>query len=236
MAAKKSAKSKSVASKKAPPAKKPAKSPIKKVAEVAKKLLKPAKALKKVLPTVKTKPVLASKALKVAPKGKKEEKKLPLKKEDLKKTKGLKIKEIVAVEVSSTIVVKKGKGTSAVPIKAARELKKRCRESGCDNDVVVVGFCRLHYIKNWKKIKRKEAILATGQLNNYVDELVSKYPDKYLDVIRQDLASEKDWSKVVLDLELDSDTDDIVVDEESDSGSTEGAGRVRDFDDDSDSF
>ena len=91
--------------------------------------------------------------------------------------------------------------------------------------------------KNWKKIKRKEAILATGQLNNYVEELVSKYPDRYLDVIRQDLSSEKDWAKVIVDLELDGGTDEVGEDEAEAGAAAEGGSRrERDFDDDSDSF
>jgi hypothetical protein len=114
--------------------------------------------------------------------------------------------------------------------------KNRCREPGCEHETLLSGFCRLHYIKNWRKIKRKEAILASGQLNNYVEELVSKYPDKYLDVIRQDLASEKEWAKVVIDLELESADEEGSADEDME-GVAEGTGRrEREFDDDSDTF
>ena len=114
--------------------------------------------------------------------------------------------------------------------------RKRCREPLCDNDPLISGFCRLHYIKNWRKIKRKEAILATGQLNNYVEELVHKYPEKYLDVIRQDLASEKDWAKVVVDLELETGDEEASGDEETESVAAEGVRRDRDFDDEGDAF
>ncbi len=117
--------------------------------------------------------------------------------------------------------------------KSEQSSKKRCREPGCDHDPALGVFCRLHYIKNWRKIKRKEAILASGQLNNYVEELVSKYPDKYLEVIRQDLASEKDWSKVVVDLELESSDEDGSGEEDLEGLAEGGARRERDFDDDS---
>lgn len=129
---------------------------------------------------------------------------------------------------------KKAKKTA----EALAAAKRRCREPGCEHDFILTGYCRLHYIKNWRKIKRKEAILASGQLNNYVEELVSKYPDKYLDVIRQDLASEKDWSKVVTDLELDSGDDEVGAEEDLDAaaeGVRTGGGRGE-FEDDSDSF
>ena len=54
-----------------------------------------------------------------------------------------------------------------------------------------------------KKIKRKELILKEKKLNSYIEELVAKYPDKYIDAIRQDLANDKDFAKVIYDLDLD---------------------------------
>jgi len=147
---------------------------------------------------------------------------------------GKKGKEVV-VEVLAPKVVPLLTKESKKKAKLAEALKKKCREPGCEHDHLIAGFCRLHYIKNWKKIKRKEAILASGQLNNYVEELVSKYPDRYLDVIRQDLASEKDWSKVVVDLELDA-ADEDANGEEDLEGVAEGVGRARDFDDEGDAF
>jgi hypothetical protein len=130
---------------------------------------------------------------------------------------------------------REGKKKSKAEIAAANR-KNRCREPGCEHETLLRGFCRLHYIKNWRKIKRKEAILASGQLNNYVEELVSKYPDKYLEVIRQDLASEKEWAKVVVDLELESADEENGGDEDME-GVAEGTGRrEREFDDDSDTF
>lgn len=147
---------------------------------------------------------------------------------------GKKGKEVV-VEVIAPKVVPLLTKESKKKAKLAEALKRKCREPVCEQDHLIGGFCRLHYIKNWKKIKRKEAILASGQLNNYVEELVSKYPDRYLDVIRQDLASEKDWSKVVVDLELDA-ADDDANGEEDLEGVAEGVGRTRDFDDEGDAF
>jgi len=107
-----------------------------------------------------------------------------------------------------------------------------------------MGYCRMHYIKNWRRIKRKEGILASGQLNNYVEELVNKYPDKYLDVIRQDLATEKEWGKVVVDLELEGTDDDNAVEEDNEAvpegvrpASGGGGGRgSSEFDDEGDAF
>jgi uncharacterized protein YihD (DUF1040 family) len=91
-----------------------------------------------------------------------------------------------------------------------------CREISCETTSSASGYCRLHYIKNWKKIKRKEVILREKKLNQYIEELVSKYPDKYIEAIRNDLADEKSFSKVIYDLELDEAIDDIDGGEDSD--------------------
>lgn len=91
----------------------------------------------------------------------------------------------------------------------------------------------MHYIKNWSKIQRKAAILKERKLNQFIEELVLKYPDKYLEAIRQDLDNDHDFAKVVSDLELDegadefeADTDEeaVIEDIRRDFGGEEGGG------------
>ncbi len=221
------------------------KAPAKKPAKLAAKVSKPVKNAKPV--AAKATAVAAKKAPLAKTPVTKVQAKAPvvakvaaaakIAKPDLKAAKG-KAKGGAVIEVEVSAFKAKGKEVKGKKAEAGtkiKELKKKCREPACDNDPLLVGFCRMHYIKNWRKIKRKEAILATGQLNNYVEELVSKYPDKYLDVIRQDLSTEKDWTKVVVDLELEGGDDDLLGDEESEVAA-EGVRRDRDFDDDNDSF
>ncbi|MBI3557607.1 MAG: hypothetical protein HY074_15205 [Deltaproteobacteria bacterium] len=110
-----------------------------------------------------------------------------------------------------------------------------CREVACELMSTTGGYCRMHYIKNWKKIKRKEMILKEKKLNHYIEELVSKYPDKYIEAIRQDLASEKDFAKVIADLEIEEGMDDFEsVETESAEGIIDNL--KRDFEDDGDVF
>lgn len=90
-----------------------------------------------------------------------------------------------------------------------------CREVACEGLATSAGYCRLHYIKNWKRIKRKELILKEGKLIQYIEELVSKYPEKYIEVIRQDLASDKDFAKVIADLDIDESVDEFDMEGES---------------------
>lgn len=110
-----------------------------------------------------------------------------------------------------------GKGRSGKGTKPVLQMhnEKMCRETACENPATTKGYCRLDYIKNWKKIKRKEMILKEGKLNQYIEELVSKYPDKYIDVIRQDLSTEVNFNKVIHDLELDESMEDLDYDSDS---------------------
>jgi hypothetical protein len=112
------------------------------------------------------------------------------------------------------------------------ESSEVCREVACEGLSTTAGYCRLHYIKNWKKIKRKEVILKEGKLNQYIEELVLKYPDKYIEAIRQDLASDKDFAKVIYDLDLDEGTDEFDPEGESMDAVIDTI--KRDFDDEGD--
>lgn len=195
------AKTKKDKKKTAPKAKKVAKKAAAK--KVAKKAASPkgaskvAKAEKKV-----AKSTTSEKAVKkAAPK-----KAAPAKKS--KKTKELsaaeKVEQIRAASKAAT-ELGASEGLSAQARAAASTL---CREVACENDSNSAGYCRLHYIKNWKKVKRKELILKEKKLNRYIEELVAKYPDKYLEAIREDLANDKAFNKVVSDLSLDETAED----------------------------
>jgi hypothetical protein len=115
------------------------------------------------------------------------------------------------------------------------EAEAVCREVACEGLATTGGYCRLHYIKNWKKIKRKEVILREKKLNQYIEELVAKYPDKYIEAIRQDLASDKDFAKVIYDLDLDEGVEDFDM-EGGESVDSLIDSIKRDFDDEADSF
>jgi hypothetical protein len=110
-----------------------------------------------------------------------------------------------------------------------------CRETACEALATTAGYCRLHYIKNWRKIKRKEVILKEKKLNIYIEELVSKYPDKYIEAIRLDLASEKEFAKVIIDLDLDESPDEFDPEGEGSENFVESV-RSRDFEDSDDTF
>jgi hypothetical protein len=85
-----------------------------------------------------------------------------------------------------------------------------CREPACEYLAIGSGFCRLHYIKYWHRIKRKEGILQDGGLRQYIEELTSKYSEKHIEAIRQDLMTDDGFVKVISELDLHESEDELV--------------------------
>jgi hypothetical protein len=83
------------------------------------------------------------------------------------------------------------------------EGRRLCRVRDCDQVATVDGYCRYHYLLLWKKIQIRKSILLDGKLEKYVMDLTSRYPDKYLEAIRKDLRSEKDFLSAIQELEID---------------------------------
>lgn len=83
------------------------------------------------------------------------------------------------------------------------EGRRYCRVSDCDQLALVMGHCRFHYLLFWKKIQMKKKILSEGKLKKYIEELGSQYPDKLLQMISNDLSSEKKFLQAIQELELD---------------------------------
>ena len=83
------------------------------------------------------------------------------------------------------------------------EGRRLCRVRDCDQVSTVEGYCRYHYLLLWKKIQIRKHILIDGKLEKYVEDLMARYPDKFLEVIRKDLKTEKDFLSVIQELEID---------------------------------
>ncbi len=128
--------------------------------------------------------------------------------------------------------LKGGSPTTSISMAGAGD--SVCREVACEGLATTSGYCRLHYIKNWKRIKRKELILKEKKLNRFIEELVAKYPDKYIEVIRQDLTNDKDFNQVISDLDIDESPDDVEGDGENVEAIIDNI--KRDFEDDDTGF
>jgi len=66
---------------------------------------------------------------------------------------------------------------------------KICKQQGCHDAATTDGYCRLHYLKHWRKIKRAQKRAAARKLNRYVEYVCKQNPDDFMDVIRKDLRS-----------------------------------------------
>lgn len=83
-----------------------------------------------------------------------------------------------------------------------------CKEEGCHNSATTGGFCRLHYLKNWKKIKDEKHQRAADRLNKYIERIVEKYPERYVDVLKKEIRS-KNFEKAIEDEFGNMDLDDV---------------------------
>lgn len=84
---------------------------------------------------------------------------------------------------------------------------KICKEPNCNNAQTTAGFCRLHYLKHWKQIKSSKQKRAAEQLNKYIERIVAKHPDRYMEVLKREIRSQR-FEKSVSE-EYGSELDDI---------------------------
>lgn len=66
---------------------------------------------------------------------------------------------------------------------------KICKEAECQNAATTEGYCRLHYLRNWKRIKDESRRKAARRLNKYIEHVVRSHPDRYVEIIKKDLRS-----------------------------------------------
>ncbi|NUM57757.1 MAG: hypothetical protein HUU56_03950 [Bdellovibrionaceae bacterium] len=117
----------------------------------------------------------------------------------------LKAVEEADLEVDETIIFEtevKEKNFEEINLTDA-EGNLLCRARDCDQIANVDGYCRYHYLLYWKKIQVRKKILTDGKLERYVEELTSRYPDKFLEMIRRDLRTQKDFVSAIQELEID---------------------------------
>ncbi|MCK5073699.1 MAG: hypothetical protein KAQ98_09755 [Bacteriovoracaceae bacterium] len=88
-----------------------------------------------------------------------------------------------------------------------------CLEKGCDTPPTTMGYCRLHYIRNWTNIRKKQSILSEGKLQTFIEELLNKYPAKYIEAIFDDIKDEKSFYSILKELNIESDEEFESVEE-----------------------
>ena len=186
---------KPASAKKSALAKKAAKKPAPKAAKKAVgKKLQPAKGKASKAPS-KTQAATAKKAVAPAPKGKV----IPPK---VAKKGAEKAAKAPVEEVVEEIEIAEEEAPEEVVLTDA-EGRRYCRVRDCDQLAAVDGYCRYHYLLFWKKIQIRKKILSEGKLERYIEDLTARYPDKFLDMLRKDLRSEKEFLAAIQELEID---------------------------------
>lgn len=66
-----------------------------------------------------------------------------------------------------------------------------CKEEGCHNAQTTGGYCRYHYLRNWKAVKKEEHEKAAKRLNRYISSVCKKNPKKYLEQIKDNINTGK---------------------------------------------
>jgi len=89
--------------------------------------------------------------------------------------------------------------------KEAKPKKRFCMHEECKSQAVSHGYCRLHYIANYRTIKLSEQIKAERRLNAYVDRLSRRFPGEVLEKIKEGIESEEKFKAAVEELDLDTD-------------------------------
>jgi hypothetical protein len=183
--------------------KKPASAPAKAKASILKK-----SATKKAAPARTAPPVAAKK-----PVPHREPKKDVHQKAHVEvKPKALKEKPVVEEPVIEPAVVEE---EPAEVVLTDSEGRRYCRVKDCDQLAVVDVYCRYHYLLFWKKIQVRKKILAEGKLERYIEELTARYPDKFLDMLRKDLRSEKEFLAAIQELEIDESANENEFEDEA---------------------
>ena len=93
-----------------------------------------------------------------------------------------------------------------------------CRQTGCHDISTTQGYCRIHYLFSWKKLKTKEAKKKGQELEAYLEEVGRKFPEEFLEKLRADVdemiekakAEDSDDEPAIEALDGDEDLDTII--------------------------
>ncbi|MCC6277408.1 MAG: hypothetical protein IT289_05785 [Oligoflexia bacterium] len=169
---------------------------------------------------------------------------MKLKKPELKQKLTAKAKSQLSKLPEAKGAAPKGKGAAKSPEVVAAKVevaeviltnadgKQYCRAADCDAEGTTDGYCRFHYIALWKRNRAKTKILQGGKLDKYIEDLTAKYPDRYLEILRKDLSSEKDFNLIISEMDVEDSNDEAESEEEASRFIEEVRGGIPTSDDD----
>lgn len=71
-----------------------------------------------------------------------------------------------------------------------------CKAKDCHNATTTEGYCRLHYLQNWKKVQLEKKKKSAKNLNRYVEAILKQHPDHYVEEIKKDIRSKGFQEKI----------------------------------------
>lgn len=87
-----------------------------------------------------------------------------------------------------------------------------CKDEHCKNAATSGGYCRLHYLKNWKRLKQEEQKRAAKRLNRYIESVIKRHPERYVEMIKKDLRS-PNFEQLIETQFGDEGNGDFIIDE-----------------------
>ncbi len=90
---------------------------------------------------------------------------------------------------------------------------KICKEAGCKSEQTIEGYCRLHYLKSWKKVREEKKKKSLRALNRYVDNIIKQNPDKYVENLKDNLRNPLDFESKDYSSPLFQDEFDTIMEE-----------------------
>lgn len=103
---------------------------------------------------------------------------------------------------------KKVKGQTTV------ENKRYCTHEECKSEAVNKGYCRKHYLANWKLMRLNDHLKAEKRLNAYVEKLAKKYPADWMEKIKEGVEDENKFKQSVEELDVEVQPDEPATDNE----------------------
>ena len=89
---------------------------------------------------------------------------------------------------------------------------KICKGKGCHNAQTTEGFCRLHYLRSWKKLQAEKKKKAAKNLNRYVESILKRYPDRYVEQIKKDIRSKDFEDRIETEFKPEADEPIVLFD------------------------
>ncbi len=71
---------------------------------------------------------------------------------------------------------------------------KICKETDCVSEQSIQGYCRLHYLKNWKILKKEKQKKSLQSLNRYIDNIVKTVPDRFVETLKGNIREPLDFA------------------------------------------